>query len=172
MESTNQTLLHYGVKGMKWGVRKARQEYKKLDVAKGNYKSAKKAYGRSFRYAYIHSGNAYSLNRAKRAEAAADWRAATRDVARLNKAKKAYKDQKQAVRKNAPVAAKAERGAKAVARGMAVVGGLYVADQMYFGGAGSKAAKSAVSNALKNVGDKMFKYSVLDQAGNVIRRYN
>ena len=179
MESTIYTvdgrefeLQHYGVKGMKWGVRKARDEYKKLDQLKGQYKHAKKAYGRSFSYAYNRSSGAYSLNRAKRAENMARWQDATRDANRVNKAKQKYKEQKKAVRQNAPFAAKLERGAKAVGRGMAVVGGMYVVDQVYYGGAGTKFAKAAVTKAYNTIMDKSFQYSVLDKTGKVIRRYN
>lgn len=165
-------LQHYGVKGMKWGVRKARDEYKKLDQLKGQYKHAKKAYGRSFSYAYNRSSGAYSLNRAKRAENMARWQDATRDANRVNKAKQKYKEQKAAVRKNAPVAAKLERGARAVGRSLAVVGGIVAADYVYTGGKGTKAATAAVKNVLNKVGDQVFDYAVLDKAGKVIRRYN
>lgn len=165
-------LQHYGVKGMKWGVRKARDEYKKLDIAKGRYKHAKKAYNRSFGYYYRNSGKVFSLNRAKRVENTERLRDSMRDAQRLNKAKKAYKEQKANVRKNAPVAAKLERGAKAVGRGLAVVGGMAVVDHVYFGGAGTKFAKSAVTKAYNSWADKTFDYAVLDAAGKVIRRYN
>ena len=171
MDSTNQALMHYGVKGMKWGVRKARKEYQKLDRAKGEYKHAKKAYDRSFKYAADHPA-AFSLNAAKRAQADARWDDARRDAARVSRTKQAYKDQKAAVRKNAPIAAKLERGAKVVGRSLAVVGGIYVADQLYLGGAGTRAAKSAVSKALNSIGDQMFDYAVVDAAGNILRRYN
>lgn len=169
MESTE--LMHYGVKGMKWGVRRARQEYKKLDAAKGKYKHAKKAYDRSFSYA-ANTPGAFSLNRVKRAQANARWDDAERDAKRLAKAKTAYKEQKKAVRENAPVAAKLERGAKAVSRGMAVVGGMYVADQVYFGGAGAKVAKAATKKAYDALIDVTFDYSILDATGKVLRRYN
>lgn len=170
MESTE--LMHYGVKGMKWGVRKARQEYRKLDTLKGQYKHAKKAYDRSFSYAYNSSGKAFSTSRVKRAENDARWKDANRDAARVKKAKAAYKEQKKAVRDNAPVAAKLERGAKAVGKGMAVVGGMYIADQVYYGGAGTKFAKAATKKAYDTLIDKTFQYSILDASGKVLRRYN
>ena len=178
MESTIYTvagrefeLQHYGVKGMKWGVRKARQEYRKLDTLKGQYKHAKKAYDRSWDYA-VNTPGAYSLNRSKRAQADARWKDAERDAKRVTKAKAAYKEQKKAVRENAPVAAKLERGAKAVGKGMAVVGGMYVADQIYFGGAGAKFAKAAVKKTYNTLVDQTFNYSILDASGKVLRRYN
>ena len=164
-------LQHYGVKGMKWGVRRARKEYAKLDKAKGEYKHAKKAYDRSFSYAANTPGG-LSLSRAKRAQSDARWADAKRDAARLDKAKKDYQAQKVEVRKNAPVAAKLERGAKKVGVGLAAVGGMYLADQVCFGGAGSRFAKSAVSKAFTALHDKMFDYSILDAAGNVLKRYN
>lgn len=179
MESTIYTvdgkefeLQHYGVKGMKWGVRKAREEYKKLDQAKAKYKHAKKAYNRSFSYYYNRSGKAFSLNRAKRMENTERFNDAMKDAARLNKAKKDYKNQKKSVRQNAPMSAKLERGARAVGRGLAVVGGLAVVDHVYFGGAGAKFAKSAVTKAYNSWADKTFDYAVLDKAGKVLRRYN
>ena len=164
-------LQHYGVKGMKWGVRKARDEYKKLDQLKGQYKHAKKAYDRSFQYAYSRNHPA-ALNRAKRAQNDARWNDAMRDAKRLEKTKKAYKEQKKEVRKNAPVAAKLERGARAVGRSLALVGGIVAADYVYTGGKGTKAATAAVKNVLNKVGDQVFDYAVLDKAGKVIRRYN
>ena len=180
MESTE--LMHYGVKGMKWGVRKARQEYKKLDTAKGQYKHAKKAYDRSFNYASSRT-TGYRLSTAKRAENDAAWNDARRDAKRVTETKAAYKAQKKAIRENAPVAAKLERGGKHVAKGLGVVGGMYLYDQMYLGGAGTKATKvvaskaatagkDAVKNAMRKVGDTLFDYAVLDASGKVIRRYN
>ena len=163
-------LKHYGVKGMKWGHRKAREEYKKLDKAKGEYRHAKKAYDRSFNYATQRS-NGFGLSRVKRFENDAAWNDAKRDAKRVNEAKKAYKDQKKAVRQNAPVTAKLERGGVAVGKGLAALGGMYLADQMYFGGAGSKVAKAAATKAFNTVKDKTFPYAILDASGKVIRRY-
>lgn len=168
MESTE--LMHYGVKGMKWGVRRARKEYADLDRAKGIYKNAKKSYNRSFNYA-SSKATGVSMSRAKRAEKDAAWNDVKSHKERLDKTKEQYKTQKKAVRENAPVAAKLERGGKAVGKGMAVVGGMYLYDQMYFGGAGSKAAKAAATKAFNTVKDKAFPYAILDASGKVIRRY-
>ena len=169
MESTE--LMHYGVKGMKWGVRKARKEYAKLDKAKGEYKHAKKAYDRSFSYA-AGSAKGLSLSRAHRAQNDAAWNDAKRDAKRVTATKEAYKAQKKAVHNNAPIAAKLERGARKVGVGLAAVGGMYLTDQIYFGGAGSKVAKAAVTKAYTTLRDKMFDYTLLDAAGNVLKRYN
>lgn len=178
MESTIYTvngkefeLQHHGVKGMKWGVRKARKEYKALDKAKGEYKHAKQAYNRSFDYAYRRS-QSLSLSRVRRAQNDAAWKDAERDAKRVRETKAAYKAQKKAVKENAPVAAKLERGGKAVGKGLAVVGGLALADQIYFNGAGAKAAKNAVTKAYNALMDKAFTYTVYDAAGKVLRRYN
>lgn len=178
MESTIYTvagrefeLQHHGVKGMKWGVRKARQEYKNLAKSKGEYRHAKKAYSRSFNYAYNKS-QTLALSRASRAEQDAAWKDAERDAKRVKSAKEAYKAKKKEIRQNAPVAAKAERGAKAVGIGLAAVGGMALIDHVYFGGAGAKAAKNAVTNAYNSLMDKKFDYSILDASGKVILRYN
>lgn len=164
-------LQHHGVKGMKWGVRKARKEYAELDKAKGIYKHAKKSYNRAFNYA-AGQAKGFSLSRVRRAQNDAAWNDAKSHAERLDKAKKQYKAQKKAVRENAPVAAKLERGGKAVGKGLAVVGGMYLADQVYFGGAGSRAAKTAVTKAYNSLMDKTFQYSVMDSAGKVLRRFN
>lgn len=192
MESTTYTvagqefeLQHHGVKGMKWGVRKARQEYKnlaktkrKIQDAKGKYRHAKGAYNRSFNYAYNRS-QSLSLSRARRAETDAAWKDVERDDARVRETKKAYKEQKKAykeqkkvVRQNAPVAVKAERGAKAVGIGLAAVGTMALVDHVCFGGAGAKAAKNATTKAYNALMDKKFDYSILDAAGKVVLRYN
>jgi hypothetical protein len=176
MESTE--MMHYGVKGMKWGVRRARKEYAELDRAKGYYKNAKKAYNRSVNYA---GGNAkgLSLTRVKRAENEAAWDDVKRDKERLDRTKAEYKIQKKAVRDNAPAAAKLERGAKKVATAMAVVGGLYAYDKMYFGGGGTEVVKTgaklvkAGASQVKNMMmDKAFAYTVVDSSGKILRRYN
>lgn len=164
-------LKHHGVKGMKWGVRRARKEYADLDRAKGIYKHAKKSYNRSVNYAGSKA-KGISLSRAKRAEKDAAWNDVKSHKERLDKTKAQYKTQKKAVHENAPVSAKLERGAKATGRVMAVAGGMYLYDHMYLGGVGAKTAKAAVSKAYNSLMDSTFQYSVLDATGKVLRRYN
>lgn len=164
------TLQHHGVKGMKWGVRKARKEYADLDRAKGIYKNAKKSYNRQVNYAGSKA-KGLSLSRARRAEKDAAWNDVKAHKERLDKTKEQYKTQKKAVKENAPVAAKLERGGKAVAKGLAVAGGVALYDHMYLGGAGSKFAKTAVTKAYNALMDKAFNGAILDASGKVIRRY-
>lgn len=84
-------LMHYGVPGMKWGVRKAQKLQtsdirKRYDSLKSDYKSANKAYYKS---------SAYSLSKKKRQASAARWDQAAADAEKMVKAKKAYKQVKQ-----------------------------------------------------------------------------
>ena len=52
-------LMHYGVPGMKWGRRKAQlpisSTRRRVDSTKAAYKSAKKAYSKSYDNAYSYS---------------------------------------------------------------------------------------------------------------------
>lgn len=81
-------LEHFGVKGMKWGVRK-----QKVLNAKSEYKKARKAYNKSYNKAYNYSANhPYSqfVTKKGRAESENRW----------EQAKSAYKSAKRE-RKNA-----------------------------------------------------------------------
>lgn len=91
-------LMHYGVKGMKWGVRKQRTydtstAYGRMKTAKQQYKSDKKAYNKSFNKAYYHN-HAYSLSKKKRQASADRWNDAIDKSRTLNSSKKAYKSAK------------------------------------------------------------------------------
>lgn len=140
MESTE--LTHYGVKGMKWGVRRA-QKGTKWDAATARKKSRelnqkKKAYqqAESRLKNHINSRDPYFMSK-KREKVNA------RDEARSD-----YKRAKKEFAENAPTRAKVERvarnGAKAVAGTLAKVGEAYVVDQMFFGGYGTTACKEAL----------------------------
>lgn len=187
MESTNQTLAHYGVKGMKWGVRRKQRnvigtpggvkggpygENKPLKGAKsGPYHENQKTPGVT---------RSASAKKRSRLERAAD--AAQRDADNLRKhgytaeadavQKVADKNRQKAERQKQTV----KRGAKAIVTALQVVGPLYYTDLALTGGATTRAAvkvgKATVKSVLNKVGDQMFDYAVLDKDGKVLRRYN
>lgn len=114
------TLMHYGVKGMKWGVRKARVQAREVNRLRKQYRLTKR------------NENANSDE--------------------IRAAKYKYKYAKKEFNRNAPSQVKLERNALQTAKVLAQVGMLYAADQRFFGGVGTKVAKSAVKGALKSVG--------------------
>lgn len=89
---------HFGVKGMKWGVRK-----QKVLNAKSEYKKARKAYNKSFNKAYNYSGThpvSQFVTKKGKAKSENAWNQASSDADRYNSAKSAYKSAKRE-RKNA-----------------------------------------------------------------------
>lgn len=93
-------LQHYGVPGMKWGVRRRTQLptsniRNRYDAAKANYKSAKKVYKKSFNEAYDKSMAAWSPSKKHRQENDARWEKAIKDADKANKAQNSYKKAKQ-----------------------------------------------------------------------------
>lgn len=89
---------HFGVKGMKWGVRK-----QKVLNAKSEYKKARKAYNKSFNKAYNYSGThpvSQFVTKKGKAKSENAWNQASSDADRYNSAKSSYKSAKRE-RKNA-----------------------------------------------------------------------
>ena len=152
------SLQHYGVKGMRWGVRKAtakpttkwgaqkaRKEYAELDRRKAAIKKAKKDYNTAHKKAYNRSAGALSPFKKHRQNAEKRWENAAAKAEKLDAAKKAYKEQKKSVRENTTIGQKMGRGSKAVAKALGKVGQAYVTDQLFYGGMGTAAVKSAVT---------------------------
>ena len=92
-------LYHYGVPGMKWGVRK--KQYGESDIssnykkAKAAYKTAKKDYNDAFNKYYNKSHQAYSLSKKKRAANDERFADAINKANTLTEAKKSYKTAKE-----------------------------------------------------------------------------
>ena len=92
----NDELYHYGVKGMRWGHRKARPE-SELRTARSNLKNARKTYNKSYNDAYSYSQRhliSQYTNSKRRSESDARWDKANRDADAYNKASKEYKQVK------------------------------------------------------------------------------
>ena len=160
MESTNQTLRHYGVKGMKWGVRKAptkktqkwdaqkaRKEYAKLDQRKSDVNKAKRDYEKAHSNAHNRAAGAFSPFKKHRQNARERWEDAATKAKKLDDAQKAYKAQKKAVRKNTTVSQKLARGARETPKALAKVGGMFVYDQAFNKGRYTAATLAAVKVA-------------------------
>lgn len=144
MESTE--LQHYGVKGMKWGVRKARTSSGGL-TDRQIKKYAKKGYAQdSFRSNKTVGGKLWdAYTGAHKIAGAAKYETSSKKQNR-ERAEKYLADKKRD--KKAPVKKKAAKiaakGATATAKVLGKVGQAYVTDQLFFGGAGTRAAKQAV----------------------------
>lgn len=95
------TLMHYGVKGMKWGVRRKQlpvsETRKKVDDAKADYKATKKSYNKAFNKAYNYSSRrpvGQFVNKKIKNESDRRWDDAYDKAKAYSTAKKQYKDAK------------------------------------------------------------------------------
>lgn len=145
MESTE--LMHYGVKGMKWGVRKRYynsdgslndrgvKKYAKKGYAQDSFRSNKTVAGKAWD-AYtgahkMHASVKYDMSSKKQNRERAEKYLADKEKSHKSPTKK-------------KIAKAAAKGAKATAGCLAKVGQAYVTDQLFFGGYGTAAAKEAI----------------------------
>ena len=139
-------LQHYGVKGMKWGVRKASKSSGDL-TDRQIKKYAKKGYAQdSFRSNKTIGGKIWdAYTGAHKTQASIKYDTSSKKANR-ERAEKYLADKKQnkkspSRKKAAKIAAK---GATAVAGTLGKIGTAYVADQVFFNGVGTTACKQAV----------------------------
>lgn len=100
-------LMHHGIKGMHWGVRRYQNEDgtwtaagkeryggdDRVASARAEYRAAKKEYNKSFNNAYNHN-HPYSLSKKKREESQQRWNDAADKAEKLKAARKEYKASK------------------------------------------------------------------------------
>lgn len=140
-------LTHHGVKGMKWGVRKARES----NGSKGTKWDVQRA--REAKRNLRQKENAYERAKTKYKNSAKTRRGGydphyKEKADNYKQTKSDYKSAKKEFKKNAPARVKAERaaekGAKKAAEGLAKIGFAYVMDQTLNAGKGTKAAKETL----------------------------
>lgn len=103
-------LCHYGVPGMKWGVRQAREAGRELDRKRSAYKRAKLSRNVSLLRGESGTSVSYKTDNYKLA-------------------KYEYKQARKEFKRNAPNSVKIERGAKRTAVALAKIGALYAVDK-------------------------------------------
>lgn len=168
----NGELYHYGVKGMKWGVRKSKQKYVELNKKKADYDNAKREYNQSFNKAYGRAIGAYSPFKKHRDNNKRRWEDVSDKAKRTADARNAYKEAKKEFNNNAATSQKIRRGAATATKIMANIGTLKLTDEIFYGGAGSRAVKSGAAYVKNKILDKAFNTAVIDASGKIIGRYN
>ena len=137
-------LCHFGVKGMKWGVRK-----KDTSVANGNYTAKQRKRDRAFYGARGEKRINKRLNEGHGIQGARHYEVEKKD---------------RALKRKATV----KRGAKRAAKIIGSIGGAYLTDQVYNNGAGTRAVK----NVIKNVGRTVVTAYTMARGGYDIRWFD
>ena len=121
MQYYDSELYHYGIKGMKWGIRKNSRPNE-------DYSAKQRKQDRAF---YGKGGERRinkKLNKGMNITTARHYEVERRD-------------------RNIKIKKNIKKGAKKVTKTIGTIGSLYVTDQVLYGGAGTEAAKRAVKSA-------------------------
>lgn len=169
----NGELYHHGVKGMKWGVRKFQKASTDLDRRKAAYKKAKKDYSRAYNKADSRRLSAFSPSKKHRETQDKRWEDVGKAAEKAERLRKEYKSAKKDFNKHTTVGQKINRavsskGGQATTKALRKIGVAYMTDQIFFGGAGTKAAKSAI----KTIGRTAISTYVYARGGRDIRWYD
>lgn len=115
-------LIHYGVKGMKWGVRR------NLNNANKDYSNKQRKHDRAFYGTRGEKRINKKLNQGYGIQSARHYEVERRE--KINNAKRTVK-----------------KGVKTTTKLLSKIGALYITDQVFYGGAGTRAAKTTAKYA-------------------------
>lgn len=114
-------LIHYGVKGMKWGVRKERPYSGSRRAFRQANREYSKSYNKAYNYSATHPVRQFVKGSKWQKESNRRWEDAYDKAAARNKAKAKYKQEKKAYKKEHPMS-NGKKAAIAAGVGIAVAG--------------------------------------------------